>query len=230
MRQYYWEGLDTLGSSIVSGSLATPDPKRVTGLLRKPKVLLINQAKWEVQSLLPRVYSSVGHLPSSFATLSFLYIINLLFHSQPFIMRIYLFIAALPLLVIGNDLEPEPLRGSSFVSRRSQVIDLNTTPLDRAHNLKLRTGFSDYFSLAGLKHRLHRYSQDFYSFVKLHTLFASSERSSRVLAALGLSVVLIFLIFFVALQLQRAVIMRAFEEAEKDAPRITTQFNAVAAN
>ena len=218
-----------MGTSIVSGSLAIPDPKRVTGLLRKPRVRLINQAKWEAPCRLRKVCFFVVPLPNSFAK-HYLFSLTsrLVYAFQPFIMRISLVV--LPLLVLGKVLEPEPLRGSSFVSRRSQVIDLNTTPLDRAHNLKLRTGYTDFFSLAGFKHRIQQYSQDFYSFVKLHTLFASSDRSSRVLAALGLSVALIFLIFFVALQLQRAVIMRAFEEAEKDAPRITTQYTPAAAN
>ena len=109
-----------------------------------------------------------------------------------------------------------------------KATDFVDYPMDRANNLKLRAGIDNFFSLAGLKHRISNYSRDFYSFVKIRMLLISSDRSSRIMAALGLSVVLIFLIFFIALQLQRAVILRAFEESEKDAPRIP--YSAAVAN
>ena len=115
--------------------------------------------------------------------------------------------------------------GVSFVARtgeRHDIINLSPTPLDKAHSLKLRSGIPEWFSFSGLKHSLKGVSQAIYSFVKVGTVFSSSERTSRIMAALGLSFVLVFLIFFVALQLQRAVILRAFEEAEKDAPRISS--------
>ena len=115
-----------------------------------------------------------------------------------------------------------------FISAVASVNDLKSAnyadysdyPMDRVNNLKLRAGIDNVFSFAGFKHRLTSYSREFYSFFKVKMLLISSDRSSRILAALGLSVVLIFLIFFIALQLQRAVILRAFEDSEKDAPRI----------
>jgi len=111
-----------------------------------------------------------------------------------------------------------PETTGSFLSRHSAESFVGT-PLDRAHSLKLRTGVGiSEFSFANPEN----YATTVYSFLKVRTLLISSNRSARVLTAVGLSVALIFLIFFIALQLQKAVIMRAFEEAEKDAPRIQT--------
>jgi len=113
-----------------------------------------------------------------------------------------------------------PVSPGSFVNRaadRSQLLN----PLDRAHSLKLRTGFDGFFgSFSSVKDVVEGYFRDTYSFIRLRALIIDNDRTSRIIAALGLSVVLIFLIFFVALQLQRAVIMRAFAESEKDAPRV----------
>ena len=113
-----------------------------------------------------------------------------------------------------------------------RMIDLDSlpSPFDRVNDRVVRSGYhsGDLFSFSAISRKLQSYKHSFFTFVKLKTIVMSSTRSSRIMCALGLSVSLIFLIFFIALQLQRAVIMKAFEDAEKDQPKMKAPDAAVA--
>jgi hypothetical protein len=69
-----------------------------------------------------------------------------------------------------------------------------------------------------LLEKLDLYSLEFFSIFRLKSFAKSTARTTRVVSAVGLSFMLVFLIFVLAIQLQRAVILGAFEDAEHQEP------------